>query len=493
MALSNHPNLLGRASASTSATAVTSAAVIADNAVVRGDGGGRGIQGSLASIDDSGNLNVNNTNQGYTTTATAAGTTTLTVGSTFLQYFTGSTTQTVVLPVTSTLVLGQRFMVVNNSSGAVTVNSSGSNLVASVPASSSVVVTCILTSGTSEASWNAAASSGSVGVTSITGTANQITASAATGAITLSIPAVAQIATSLAIGGATIGSNALAVTGTAAFSSTVAIGAAQNLSQAGFYTSSAITGLQFKSATTNARTLLGVVPNGNSRNSDVWVFNTSDAITNFEAFTFGYSSNDNNWAITSLKGGTGTVRPIIIDATGSSGSSTANVVANIDGTTTIRLLLTASSGITIAGTNTLKLGVTAAATIGVSADTTAGVLTFTAPSAGSILFTSPLSIFSGGVGGTPQALSGAGAVNVTTLTTALTSTGGSQALTLADGTNGQLKTIVHDVDGGSSILTPTTKTGFSTVTFSNAGDTATLQFFTTRGWMVLASFGAVVA
>jgi hypothetical protein len=98
-----------------------------------------------------------------------------------------------------------------------------------------------------------------------------------------------------------------------------------------------------------------------------------------------------------------------------------------------------------------------------------------------------------GFGGAVQALSGAGAVNTTTLTTALTSTGVGQALTLADGTNGQIKTLIHDVDGGSMVLTPTTKTGYTTITFTNVGETATLQFVTTRGWMILALRGAVAA
>jgi hypothetical protein len=49
------------------------------------------------------------------------------------------------------------------------------------------------------------------------------------------------------------------------------------------------------------------------------------------------------------------------------------------------------------------------------------------------------------------------------------------------------------VDGGTMVLTPTTKTGFSTVTFTNVGDTVTLQFFTTRGWMVMGSYGVTVA
>lgn len=39
----------------------------------------------------------------YSTTATAAGTTTLTVSSNQLQFFTGTTTQTVALPVASTM------------------------------------------------------------------------------------------------------------------------------------------------------------------------------------------------------------------------------------------------------------------------------------------------------------------------------------------------------------------------------------------------------
>jgi hypothetical protein len=89
--------------------------------------------------------------------------------------------------------------------------------------------------------------------------------------------------------------------------------------------------------------------------------------------------------------------------------------------------------------------------------------------------------------------SGAGAVSVTTDTTKLTSTGVGEAITLADGADGQIKRMVHDVDGGTMVLTPTTKTGFSTVTFTNAGDTVTLQFVTTRGWMVMGSYGVTVA
>jgi hypothetical protein len=90
---------------------------------------------------------------GYTSTATAAGTTTLTASSSYYQQFTGSTTQTVVLPVVSTLALGWTFHIVNNSTGLVTVQSSGANQVIIVPANTTAMVTCISISGTTAASW----------------------------------------------------------------------------------------------------------------------------------------------------------------------------------------------------------------------------------------------------------------------------------------------------------------------------------------------------
>lgn len=92
-----------------------------------------------------------------------------------------------------------------------------------------------------------------------------------------------------------------------------------------------------------------------------------------------------------------------------------------------------------------------------------------------------------------DSLSGAGAVSVSKDTTKYTSTGVAQALTLADGADGQIKRILHVVDGGSGVLTPTTKTGFSTVTFTNAGESVTLEFVATQGWIVIGSYGAVIA
>jgi hypothetical protein len=98
----------------------------------------------------------------------------------------------------------------------------------------------------------------------------------------------------------------------------------------------------------------------------------------------------------------------------------------------------------------------------------------------------------GDVIATNQDLSGAGAVNITDMLTSLTTTGASQALTLANGTLGLIKCIVHTVDGGSAVLTPTTKIGFTTVTFTNVGDSV-LMIYTATGWAVVGSKGVTIA
>ena len=90
----------------------------------------------------------------YTTTATAAGTTTLDVYSAIVQRFSGATTQTVVLPVASTITaLGRPFYIINDSTGILTVNSSGGNLVTTIQANQRCKITNILLSGTTAASW----------------------------------------------------------------------------------------------------------------------------------------------------------------------------------------------------------------------------------------------------------------------------------------------------------------------------------------------------
>lgn len=108
---------------------------------------------AFAGWDANKNLTANNLIESYTTTATAAGTTTLVVGSTFQQYFTGTTTQTVQLPTTS-IVAGQSFLIVNLSTGVVTVQSSGANTVQALLPGTQCIFTAVVATPTTAANWN---------------------------------------------------------------------------------------------------------------------------------------------------------------------------------------------------------------------------------------------------------------------------------------------------------------------------------------------------
>ena len=111
--------------------------------------------------------------------------------------------------------------------------------------------------------------------------------------------------------------------------------------------------------------------------------------------------------------------------------------------------------------------------------------------------TGALPVANGGTGasGAVQALSGAGAVNITSLATAFTSTATGNALTLADGAQGQIKTIIYVAEaagGDTGVLTPANLGSATTITFNAVGDSVTLQFAGTD-WWVVGFRGAVVA
>lgn len=90
-----------------------------------------------------------------TSTVTAAGTTVLTVTSPGIQKFTGTTTQTVTLPVVTTLTNGFKFRIVNLSTGVVTVQSSGTNVIKAMASNSYIDLWVTdTTAGTGTASWN---------------------------------------------------------------------------------------------------------------------------------------------------------------------------------------------------------------------------------------------------------------------------------------------------------------------------------------------------
>ena len=99
------------------------------------------------------------------------------------------------------------------------------------------------------------------------------------------------------------------------------------------------------------------------------------------------------------------------------------------------------------------------------------------------------------INGSVQALGGPGAVNLTTYTTAFTSTAAGNALTLADGAQGQIKNIVYVAEaagGDTGVLTPTNLGAGTTITFNAVGDSCQLQFIGTDWWAVSLR-GAVLA
>ena len=90
-----------------------------------------------------------------------------------------------------------------------------------------------------------------------------------------------------------------------------------------------------------------------------------------------------------------------------------------------------------------------------------------------------------------ESVSGAGALNLTDLITEVTTTG-ADALTLANGSAGQVKIVTMIVDGGDGTLTPATLAGGTTITFNDVGDGVVLVYGT-AGWVVVGNNGATIA
>ena len=96
---------------------------------------------------------------------------------------------------------------------------------------------------------------------------------------------------------------------------------------------------------------------------------------------------------------------------------------------------------------------------------------------------------------TTETATGAGsavALSLDTLHTAIV-TSGAQAFTLANGVNGQIKTISLVTDGGNATLTPATLNGGTTIVFVDAGDGVTLVYNTTGGWSAVANNGTTIS
>ena len=85
---------------------------------------------------------------------------------------------------------------------------------------------------------------------------------------------------------------------------------------------------------------------------------------------------------------------------------------------------------------------------------------------------------------TVQNITGPGAISLTTGVTFITTTG-TDAYTLADGVEGQMKIIIMKVDGGNATITPDNLVGFTAVRFTDVNNSVMFLYGST-GWNILA-------
>ncbi len=185
-----------------------------------------------------------------------------------------------------------------------------------------------------------------------------------------------------------------------------------------------------------------------------------------------------------------------VSALGVVTSTSANAIAvGRQGATNPVLNVDASAATVVTGLNIAGAAAASGLALSVTSSGTDEALTVDAKGAGLLTLngTGTGNVVVGhGLTGSTQLLTGAGAVNLTSLVTEVV-TNAANALTLADGVNGQIKIIVMKTDGGDGTLTPTTKTGYSTIVFNDAGDGVGLVFVTTVGWLCFANFGATIS
>lgn len=103
-----------------------------------------------------------------------------------------------------------------------------------------------------------------------------------------------------------------------------------------------------------------------------------------------------------------------------------------------------------------------------------------------------------GLNSTSQAITGDGststAINITTPVTEVNATSAAAPCTLADGANGQIKTIINVSTSGTNniVITPANLRGYTTITLNAPGETVTC-IFKNSNWNVLAGNGYALA
>ena len=103
-----------------------------------------------------------------------------------------------------------------------------------------------------------------------------------------------------------------------------------------------------------------------------------------------------------------------------------------------------------------------------------------------------------GLNSTSQSITGDGstssAIDITSAVTEVNATAGAAPTTLADGANGQIKTIINVSTGGSNAvnIVPSNLRGGTTITLNAPGETVTLMFKNSN-WNIIAGNGYAVS
>ena len=89
-------------------------------------------------------------------------------------------------------------------------------------------------------------------------------------------------------------------------------------------------------------------------------------------------------------------------------------------------------------------------------------------------------------------ITASGSVDVVSSISQINSSSGVLALTLADGTQGQIKIITMTAAGNNAVVTPANRAGYASITFDAEGESVIL-LFTNSKWAIVGSYGATVA